>query len=827
MKENNTNANYTQAVLQLWNITLGLLTWDNKTFNDIPKPENYLETDSNKEPPPPRGYSYWTPIVLIVTVFLIPVSIWVYCCIKERNKGNRRDDLVLAAEQAETGIAPLLSDCKDERTVAVSEGGDLAMLLQRMHEKNLKMEHQTAIRYTIELADGIQFLHHKKIIHSDLKPKNILIKQLSDNQERLLIGDLDDCIKLQGVSTGNKDVSRLRGTQRYMSPEMLSEFAAINGQFPGRKTDIWSLGCIILELANSVIGNQRQWLYNASTGEKVPAGSKIGDEKFIVLVINGFTPFIAKEIPDDLQLCTKPCLSRNPKLRISASSLIETLCSIESKDPAYRVRAAQNGFIQLLQNCQLSTQLSSAKDQQGMIACLANYVFDENFMDKERASKDIYGRGHLVSVRIDKTGELIEPKPFYMDNQVTLAAFFDEADTQIHSKNAAWHARILLQRIPLKSLVESVQLAFTDPKDFHTIGIPPDCGDSVDQINTKLFEVSGRTCYSGCSNLKLARKAYCYVKMWVPKKLLIRKQLNQMRGICNHRLAMGEKTTREDNYPQEEDLVEHMVFRKSSEQQIVLRCPQRDVLVNRQFLVRISTKCDFIFHACSDVYEMKFSSDAVLFVLDAVQGDHLCLHDVEQVPSFFLYEVMALSTIWDCKELKLVSQLAFLEMLCSPKCDPDSIPLEDALECIWDNFDINEPYLGGKIVIAGLLVILSNIKTHLQLELVIDKLSQHLIIQEIIDITPTKRCIEVVVKGLDGKLFVVKTHPSHRVAFVKALVEDMAKTPLDQQRLKFASKVLEDYNTLADYRISHMSTLNLIADPVVNTSLTSSFEQRG
>jgi serine/threonine protein kinase len=78
-----------------------------------------------------------------------------------------------------------------------------------------------------------------KIIHRDLKPDNILI---SSNLKELKLLDL-------GVSTYEEDENHkgaVVGTMRYMSPEQLGGKLSF-------KSDIWSYGCILLDLCTQMV----------------------------------------------------------------------------------------------------------------------------------------------------------------------------------------------------------------------------------------------------------------------------------------------------------------------------------------------------------------------------------------------------------------------------------------------------------------------------------------------------------------------------------------------------------------------------------------------
>ena len=66
------------------------------------------------------------------------------------------------------------------------------------------------------------------------------------------------------------------------------------------------------------------------------------------------------------------------------------------------------------------------------------------------------------------------------------------------------------------------------------------------------------------------------------------------------------------------------------------------------------------------------------------------------------------------------------------------------------------------------------------------------------------------VKTLTGKHICLEVDPTYRIEDVKAKIQDKEGIPVDQQRLIFAGRQLEDGNTLQDYSIQRDSTLHMV-----------------
>ena len=112
------------------------------------------------------------------------------------------------------------------------ERGDLAMLLEARAGAPLAEGEVWA--HLLQTASGLHHLHSRKVLHRDLKAKNLFLAA-----DGVKIGDLG-VARLLGAST--EFASTVVGTPYYLSPE-LCENAPYN-----EKSDVWALGVVLYEM---------------------------------------------------------------------------------------------------------------------------------------------------------------------------------------------------------------------------------------------------------------------------------------------------------------------------------------------------------------------------------------------------------------------------------------------------------------------------------------------------------------------------------------------------------------------------------------------------
>lgn len=116
-------------------------------------------------------------------------------------------------------------------------GGSVASLLA-----NYGNFEESLIRNFIrQILNGLNYLHGKNIIHRDIKGANILV----DNKGGVKISDFGISKKIDTKLLTSNRVS-LQGSVFWMAPEVVKQTSYTS------KADIWSLGCLVIEMFSGV-----------------------------------------------------------------------------------------------------------------------------------------------------------------------------------------------------------------------------------------------------------------------------------------------------------------------------------------------------------------------------------------------------------------------------------------------------------------------------------------------------------------------------------------------------------------------------------------------
>uniref|UniRef100_A0A8C1WT24 Mitogen-activated protein kinase kinase kinase 4 n=1 Tax=Cyprinus carpio TaxID=7962 RepID=A0A8C1WT24_CYPCA len=155
--------------------------------------------------------------------------------------------------------------------------------------------------YSKQITTAINVLHEHGIVHRDIKGANIFLT----SSGLIKLGDFGCSVKLKNnAQTMPGEVNSTLGTAAYMAPEVITR---AKGEGHGRAADIWSLGCVLIEM----VTGKRPWheyehnfqiMYKVGMGHKPPIPEKLSTEGKDFLV---------------------HCLESEPKRRWTASALLD------------------------------------------------------------------------------------------------------------------------------------------------------------------------------------------------------------------------------------------------------------------------------------------------------------------------------------------------------------------------------------------------------------------------------------------------------------------------------------------------------------------------
>jgi eukaryotic-like serine/threonine-protein kinase len=174
---------------------------------------------------------------------------------------------------------------------------------------------ESGISYlTLQVLDALQEAHSRGIVHRDLKPSNIIV----GHNQHLKVLDFGLATVIHAVdSSSTESLARsdqAAGTLAYMAPELLL------GHLPDIRSDIWSLGVIIHEMASGSQPFKGQTAYELSSA-----------------ILRSDPPTLPSDLSAGFSAMVSQCLLKEPSRRFQTAGEVKAaLGSVDVQPSRHR-----------------------------------------------------------------------------------------------------------------------------------------------------------------------------------------------------------------------------------------------------------------------------------------------------------------------------------------------------------------------------------------------------------------------------------------------------------------------------------------------------------
>ncbi|XP_030342165.1 mitogen-activated protein kinase kinase kinase 19 isoform X2 [Strigops habroptila] len=159
---------------------------------------------------------------------------------KEYQKFHEEVDLLKTLKHI--NIVTYLGTCLEDNILSIFmefvPGGSISSIIHRFGP----LPEIVLCKYTKQILQGVAYLHDNCVVHRDIKGNNVML--MPNGIVKLI--DFGCARRLAWVSlsgTQSEMLKSVHGTPYWMAPEVINESGY------GRKSDIWSIGCTVFEMA--------------------------------------------------------------------------------------------------------------------------------------------------------------------------------------------------------------------------------------------------------------------------------------------------------------------------------------------------------------------------------------------------------------------------------------------------------------------------------------------------------------------------------------------------------------------------------------------------
>jgi len=208
-------------------------------------------------------------------------------CRKINSVRNLNREITILEKLDHPSIVPMIDHWHEQ---------DYVCMVFQLHQQDLfglsngygnGMPDNYVIQILQSTAEALHYMHRQQVFHRDLKPENILITGEGTDANPYSAVIIDFGISIMGSELDRQGNTRgLVGSPAFYPPEMLNQQS-----YSPEKADLWSFGCVLLELVVGHIMFKNEWMpcYDrATTGSTVSFLASLQKANSIMLPDQGF-----------------------------------------------------------------------------------------------------------------------------------------------------------------------------------------------------------------------------------------------------------------------------------------------------------------------------------------------------------------------------------------------------------------------------------------------------------------------------------------------------------------------------------------------------------